>query len=219
MPAREIEDLKVNSNHVLRPVHRALAAAATVALAFSLAACATPTSPGAPGTDAPMADVNVIGTGTVLQKGDAAPQLCLGAVMESYPPQCSGVELTGWEWAADDGSETASEVTWGTYAVWGSYNGERLAVTDSVMLALFDPMFVEDPKTLAENAGSTAEAELIAIQDKLHGDAPFEVLESHTANGYLFATVVYADGTQQEWADNRYGPDVVQIRSALTAVE
>lgn len=211
----------MNSNHALQPAHRALVAVTTVALAFSLAACATPTSPGspAPGSDAPMADVSVIGTGTVLQKGDAAPQLCLGAVMESYPPQCSGVELTGWEWTADDGSETASSVTWGTFAVWGSYNGERLAVTDSVMLALYDPMYVEDPQQLPENAGSTSEADLIAVQDKLHADAPFDVLMSGPSNGYLFVTVVFDDGTQQEWADNRYGPDVVEIRSALTAVD
>lgn len=167
----------------------------------------------------PGSPTNVVGTGTVLQIGDAAAQFCLGAIMESYPPQCSGVELHGWEWTADDGSETASGVTWGTFAVWGAYDGESLRVSDSVMLALYDPMYVEDPALLPENAGESTDAELNAIIDKIYDDAPFDVLYGSPENGYLFVTVVFDDGTYQEWADNRYGPDVVQIRSALTEVD
>ena len=218
--AHGVDALTVNSNHALKPVHQALAAVAAFAFALSLAACATPTVPGGPGNDsgAPSGDVTVIGTGTVLQKADAAPEFCLGAVMESYPPQCSGIELAGWEWGSVEGQETSGDVTWGSYAVWGDYDGDTLTVSDTVMLALYDPMFVEDPATLPENAGDNTDAELITIQDSLHADAPFEVLMSSPSNGYLFATVVFDDGTQQEWADNRYGPDIVQIRSALTPV-
>src|SRR5690606_9731398 len=131
----------------------------------------------------------------------------------------SGVELVGWDWAAADGSESASDVTWGSYAIWGAYDGDTLTVTDSVMLALYDPMLVEDLALLPENAGDITDAERAAIQDSLHTDAPFEVLETYTSNGYLFARVVYDDGSYQEWANNRYGPDTVQVRSALTPVD
>lgn len=197
-------------------------AATTVAVLAGLTACATPAGPGAPPPlvgESPAADGDVVGHGWVLQVGDAAPEFCLGAILESYPPQCSGIELDGWDWGSVEGQETSGDVTWGQYAIWGAYDGSTLTVTDSVMVALYDPMFVEDPATLPENAGDNTDAELVAIQDSLHADAPFEVLETYTSNGYLFARVVFDDGSYQEWVDNRYGPDIVQIRSALTPVE
>lgn len=215
------DDWEVTKTHA--PAHASvLALASALALVASLTACATPTDPGsAPPLvgDNPASAGDVVGQGTVIQVGDADPQFCLGGVMESHPPQCSGIGLDGWDWNSIEGHETANDVTWGAYAIWGSYDGETLTVTDSVMLALYDPMFIEDPATLPENAGDTAEADLIAIQDTLHADAPFEVLTSHPHNGYLFVTVVYDDGTYQEWVDNRYGPDIVQIRSALRDLE
>lgn len=57
---------------------------------------------------------------TVLDDGDG-PELCLGGVMESYPPQCGGPELLGFEWP--EGSyEEESGVRWGTYVVRGHYD-------------------------------------------------------------------------------------------------
>lgn len=190
-------------------------AALTVTLA--LAACA-PTAD--PGSDTPSDAVTpVIGQGTVIQVGDAAPELCLGAIAESYPPQCSGPELTGWDWASADGQETASDVTWGTYAVWGDWNGTTLAVTSQIQLALYDPMPILDPAVDPANAGTTAEAELVSIQDGIATTAPVEVLGSWIENGYLFVSVVTDDGTVQAWADETYGPDVVQVRPALRVIE
>jgi hypothetical protein len=198
----------------------AFVAAALIVTAFSTAACATPVSP-ADGGDTPAfpLDVAVLGQGTVLQAGDEAPQFCLGGVLDSYPPQCSGPELVGWDWATTEGSETSNDVTWGTYAVWGDWDGERLTVTDSVMLALFDPMPFEDPFLDAANAGESSEADLLAAQEAIHEEAPVEVLTSWQENGYLFAHVVYDDGSVQAWADEQYGENVVQIRSALREVE
>lgn len=211
----------MNSNHT-KKTQTLLAVATAITLVAGLASCATPQGPGAAPPlvgDTPVSEGDVVGTGTVIQVGDADPEFCLGPVMESYPPQCSGVGLIGWDWAVVDGQETANDVTWGRYAVWGDFDGRSLTVTDSVMLALYDPMFEQDPALLAENAGDTPEEELATIHDTLHADAPFEVLESYTSNGYVFARVVFDDGTYQEWVDNRYGPDVVQVRSALKTVE
>lgn len=211
----------MNSNHTKKPA-TLLAVATAITLVAGLTSCATPQGPGAAPPlvrDTPASEGEVVGTGHVIQVGDSDPQFCLGPIMESYPPQCSGIGLDGWDWGSVDGEETAGDVTWGTYAVWGTYDGDRLTVTGQVMLALYDPMFEEDPKTLPENAGDTPEDELLTIQDQLHADAPFEVLESYPQNGYVFARVVYDDGSYQEWVDNRYGTDVVQIRSALKPVE
>lgn len=70
------------------------------------------------------------GSGTVLDKRGVGPQLCLGAVAQSLPPQCSGVPLVGWDWAKVDGEQTAGDTTWGEYRVVGSFDGQRLTPTE-----------------------------------------------------------------------------------------
>jgi hypothetical protein len=66
--------------------------------------------------------VEVIGAATVLEDRDHGPQLCLGGVLDSYPPQCGGPDLIGWDWDAVSGSEEASGVRWGEYVVIGAYD-------------------------------------------------------------------------------------------------
>ncbi len=160
-----------------------------------------------------------MGQGTVIQVGDAPPEFCLGAVAESLPPQCSGPQLSGWDWAAYEGSEASGNVTWGTYAVFGSWDGDVLTVSDAIMLALYDTMPEIDPLQDAANKGSSTDEQLRAIQDELAATAPVEVLFSYVENGYLFVRVVHDDGSVQAWADSTYGPDVVAIRSALRPVD
>lgn len=69
-------------------------------------------------------------TSTVLESPDHGPQLCLGGVAESYPPQCGGPDIEGWDWAAVTGAETANGTTWGSYTVVGTYDGERFTLTE-----------------------------------------------------------------------------------------
>lgn len=110
---------------------RFTAAAALVAAAgLALSACATAAPGGAaPGSvlgsvDPGLPDGDVLAQGTVLDDGSGA-ELCLGAIQESYPPQCSGIPLEGWSWDEVEGSETEGSVTWGAYAVQGTYDGTR----------------------------------------------------------------------------------------------
>lgn len=73
-----------------------------------------PTPEGAVSTRTPV---------TVMDQ-DGTPELCLGAVAESYPPQCGGPELVGWDWD-DYGSDTYEEeqgTRWGQYVVRGTYD-------------------------------------------------------------------------------------------------
>lgn len=190
--------------------------------ALVLAGCATSTPGDGPGpgggSNDPVAPVDVVGQGTVIQVGDADPELCLGAVAESYPPQCSGVPLLEWDWSLYDGSETAAGTTWGTYAVFGSWQDDTLTVTGAIQLALYDPLPVIDPQLDPANAGNSTEAELLAIQEGIAEAAPVEVLMSVPQNGYLFVTVIQDDGTVQAWADATYGPNIVAVRSALMSV-
>ena len=58
---------------------------------------------------------------------DGTAELCLGAVAESYPPQCSGPELIDWEWEDQDpGAYTQEgEVRWGEFVVDGVYDPQQ----------------------------------------------------------------------------------------------
>ncbi len=58
-------------------------------------------------------------TTMVLDDGDG-PELCVGGVDESYPPQCGGPEMRGWDWEAVE-HEKASGVRWGEFLMRGTY--------------------------------------------------------------------------------------------------
>jgi hypothetical protein len=195
-----------------------------LATVLALTSCATGTgSPGASAV-APLGSVlpalppgEVIAQGTVLDV-DGSPELCLGAVAESYPPQCDGIPLTDWSWSGIEGAETAADVTWGAYAVQGEYDGETFAVTQPpIMLALYDPMPVPDPT--GGEPGAATEEELLGIQEQLPGRLEDAYLSSYPENGRLWVDVVWDDGTWQDAADAEYGEDMVVIRSAMRAVE
>jgi len=70
----------------------------------------------------------VIAEATVLDSGDGA-QLCLGAVAESYPPQCGGPVITNWDWRSVTGHERASGTRWGEYVVIGTFAEGRFTLT------------------------------------------------------------------------------------------
>lgn len=203
------------------PRIRIIAAAASVVAFAALTACASlpgsapaPTSGVLP-TAAPPAG-QVTAAGTVIDDGDQA-QLCVFAVMESYPPQCSGVPLDGWNWDVADGSETSGTITWGGYAVSGTFDGERFTMTDPpIPLALYDPIAPEDP-TRGED-GTTSDAELQRIQDELSDRLGADMSVS-TARGYVWVGVLWDDGTLQDALDGAYGGGVVIVTSALREVD
>lgn len=208
-------------NRLRRAVAAPAVAAASVLL---LTACAT-ASPGAGASDSvafgdmypapPEGDV--VAQGTVMDVGGDV-ELCLGPVAESYPPQCSGIPLEGWSWHGIEGSETSGDVTWGAYAVQGTYDGDTFTSTaPPIMLALYDPMPIEDPTGGESGAGE--EDELVALQDELPDRLGDQYLSSSVENGYLWVDVVWDDGTLQDAADGEFGDDVVVVRSAMRALE
>jgi len=109
-----------------------------LALLVALAACGSdpgravdpagdpePTPPTSAPVDAgiPPADGEVASRtlATVLDAGDAGgPELCLGPVAESYPPQCRGIPLRGWDWSQRQGQyDESGGVRWGRFVVRG----------------------------------------------------------------------------------------------------
>jgi hypothetical protein len=72
---------------------------------------------------------------TVLEQGEGmaldahGPELCLGAILTSDPPQCGGPPVTNWDWDTVEGEVTNRGTTYGDYHVVGAYDGETFTVT------------------------------------------------------------------------------------------
>jgi len=64
----------------------------------------------------------------VLEGGGHGPQLC-AMVAESFPPQCSGPDVVGWDWSKVE-HESQNGVKWGEYRVVGTWDGARLTLTE-----------------------------------------------------------------------------------------
>ncbi|CAL4859633.1 hypothetical protein [Microbacterium sp. MM2322] len=158
----------------------------------------------------------VISQGMVLDNGTTV-ELCLGAVAESAPPQCSGIPLAGWSWDGLDDAVSSGGATWNTYAVSGTFDGDTLTVTRTpIPLALFDPIAAADPTK--GKPGKASVADVTSIQSTIPdaiGDAFFGASEQ---DGWVFADVVWDDGTWQKAADQDFGAGKVIIRSALKPV-
>jgi len=120
----------------MKPSRRNPALAAAVILILA-SACGTETGSNDPAdgdptpassagpmpTDVPPPMGKVSASGTVMDTGE--PQLCLGAVADSYPPQCGGLPIKGWDWSTVAASDYTREgdVRWGEFDVVGRYDG------------------------------------------------------------------------------------------------
>lgn len=210
----------------MKRLQRSASLLAVLAVTGAVAACATPagagSTPDAPvgaslgSLDPGLPDGEVVAQGTVLEDADGT-RLCF-AVMESYPPQCQGIPLSGWTWDGVEGAETANGVSWGAYAVQGVYDGETITVTQpAVLLALYDPMIPDDPTDGVP--GAADEATLLEIQEELPDRLGDALIGSWPQDGRLWAQVVWDDGTWQDAADGDYGRDVVLIQPLLREID
>ncbi len=171
-----------------------------------------PTVPAMP-TAIPAADGPVVGVGLVLDAD--GPELCLGPVAESWPPQCSGVVLDGWVWREHAGEfERAGDVRFGSFAVTGAFDGTTMTYESAVSGALYDPMPIPEPTSGAAESHSGEELQAIADELlRLPG-----ALSASPGDNLVVLDVVHDDGSLQGWADATYGDGLVFLRSALQPV-
>jgi len=201
---------------------RALIALATLLL---VTACGTatvdsaddpggaPSKPAMP-TDIPAADGPVVGFGLVLDTGK--PGFCLGPVAESYPPQCEGLALGGWDWSEHRGEfEQAGDVRFGSFVITGTFDGTTLTYESGFSGAVYDPM--PRPQPTSSAAEDHTQAELEAIAQELH-ELP-GAMSTMPGDNLVVVDVVHDDGSLQDWADAAYGAGLVFVHSALTPVE
>jgi hypothetical protein len=161
-------------------------------------------------TSIPAADGPVVGLGLVLDTGK--PGFCLGPIAESYPPQCTGLAMTGWDWSDHQGDfDNASGVRFGSFAVTGAFDGETLTYESAVSGALYDPMPWPEPTSSATEDHTRAELEDIAQQ---LGELP-GALSTMPGDNLVVVDVVHDDGSLQDWADSRFGDGVVFVHSML----
>lgn len=102
----------------------------TALLLALIGACSDDTRVEAGSGDAD-ADQRYEASGTVLESRDHGPQLCLGGIETSLPPQCGGPEIVGWDWEQVDGEESANGTTWGDYRVVGTYTDGVFTLTEA----------------------------------------------------------------------------------------
>ncbi len=218
------------------PAGRRITVKTILALALAallpLAACGT--DPGSAAQDSglmpddnpvpielPVADgpVRTRGLATVMDTGidTGRPELCLGAVAESYPPQCGGPEITNWGWGQHDGTfEREGDVRWGEFALTGTFDGTAFRVTDAIPAALYDAAAPQPDPTPAPAASYSA-GQLANLAERLGSRLP-GALTSYAEGGHVLVDVTYDDGSLQAWADEAYGANVVVVTSALVDV-
>lgn len=174
----------------------------------------------APPVAAPVLDPEELleGNGTVLDDG-SGPELCLGGVAESYPPQCGGIPLAGWDWDAVEGEESASGTTWGDFHVVGTYDGETFTVAEAGAPAPDDGRWgtVRDFTSLCPepSGGWAAEDPGKAGEDAFGAGA--EIAQSQP--GYVALWVTYAENLPPEELDERAmaGDPVLQIMNVVVS--
>lgn len=86
----------------------------------------------APGMDGSLVPIGYDGryrtSTTVLESPDHGPQLCF-ILEESYPPQCGGPDIAGWDWSLVE-AESANGTTWGSYTLVGTFDGSTFTLTE-----------------------------------------------------------------------------------------
>ncbi len=102
-------------------------------VALLMVGCA---GPGAAGDDPPAAATSwepsvqpeLTATATVLEerirKRKHGPQLCLGGVLTSFPPQCGGPDVPNWDWSTVPSEELRGGTRWGVFTVVGHYDAD-----------------------------------------------------------------------------------------------
>lgn len=170
---------------------------------------AAPTAP----TQPPVADglVRTRDLVVVIDTGEG-PQMCLGPVTRSYPPQCTGPAVEGWRWRDQQAFEKAGDVRWGSFALTGTWDGSALTVTEAIPAALYDTVRQDetDPPPPLRQRDEASIAEIAGEVSTLPG-----VESTYVENMQVVAEVVYDDGSLQEHVDQTYGANSVRVVSEL----
>lgn len=207
-----------------------------VAAVLVLAACGQGVDSGDSGADGPSGSDGTRtreGTGSVVYRGaltvlqdaeSGAPELC-GAVAESYPPQCGGLPVSGWDWDAV-AHEEAAGVRWGSYVVTGSFDGESLVLTEDpvpteeIDLSEYPELQYSEPE-IGEPTEDLSVAELQAIADELVAEFPVYVFGgwADEQNGVAFVDALLVTPELKSYVEEHFPEGTVVFSEMLKPVE
>ncbi|MFG3340457.1 hypothetical protein [Glycomyces sp. NPDC048151] len=162
---------------------------------------------------------------TVLQgvERDAA-ELC-GAVAESYPPQCGGLPVSGWDWDAVEHDEAAG-VRWGSYLVTGTFDGKSFVLTEDpvptseIDMADYPELQYQEPE-IGDPAEDLSTGELQAIADEIVAEFPRYVYGGFAddQNGVAIIDALLVTPELEAYAAEHFPADTVVFSSMLKPVE
>lgn len=222
--------------------HMTLKRLMPVAALLAVAACGQGTDAGGTGegADGPVSSVDGTPSGedaapgggavyrgalTVLQGVDRdAAELC-GVVAESYPPQCGGLPVTGWDWDAV-AHEEAEGVRWGSYIVTGSFDGRSLVLaeepvpTEEVDMADHPELQYTEPE-IGDPAEDLSAEELQAIADELVAAFPAYVYGgwADEQHGVALVDTLLVTPELEAYAAEHFPEDTVAFSAMLRPVE
>ena len=206
----------------------------TVAL-LSLLGTLALTSCADTGTSAQVYEADAV----VLENTLHGPELCLGLIQQSNPPQCGEVPVTNWDWTSVDGEETLGGTTMGNYHVTGTYDGTNFTLTETPRLAVSEPTSPSDLQTPCQEPSEAqprrdgrqcltqverSRAELLAITSEVTTEVAEELglfvlsAEDDEVHNRVLLTAVLVTPDQQRSLDERYGPGVVVAESRLRPI-
>jgi hypothetical protein len=173
----------------------------------------------------PSDEVVYQGLPTVLQglERDSA-EMC-GIVAESYPPQCAGLPVTGWDWDAVEHDE-AQGVRWGSYLVTGTFDGKSFVLTEDpvpvaeIDMADYPELQYQEPE-IGDPAEDLSAEELQAIADEITAEFPQYVTGgwADDQNGVAIVDTALVTPELEAFAAEHYPADTVVFSSMLKPVE
>ncbi|WP_317232446.1 hypothetical protein [Clavibacter capsici] len=192
---------------------RAVAPAVSALVAvLALAGCAA-----ASGAESSMSPDELTATALVREEpGTSGPTMCVGVIDTSFPPQCGGAPLVGWDWDAVDDEESAVGVIWGEYDLVGTWDGTDFTLTRAPAAPTRPE--VADGYTPWPDPADQATVDRALADYDARGMSVTGVFEMGDGAGRAMVSVFHDDGSMQAEADARYGEDVVVIESALRPV-
>jgi hypothetical protein len=149
---------------------------------------------------------------TVLQSPDHGPELCY-VVAESFPPQCGGPAVTGWDWAAVEGEERANGTTWGTFHIAGTWSSGALHLTEAPTAPAGDDHGSGDERDFSPGC---ADPEVV---DATHGAEEWATAGQDVAAQVPDLVTVWVSDPTGEWDGPFTATVVVRPGSASVARE
>jgi hypothetical protein len=88
----------------------------------------------------------------VIEEAGHGPELCMGVIFASDPPQCEGLRIEHWDWAEVEGEESRGSTAWGDFHVIGRYADGGFTATE--VGPAVDEIRPHDERSAACNAPS-----------------------------------------------------------------